>query len=230
MAGGIKTNRNNRSGSSSIWTSEQTQELEKLLRLQKIASHNGFSCSPVFPKTLSDYLQLKADIVAEEVQAERKRMEAMIERTTMTEHAQEKIPNIGNLMNGRAFSDNRSLVLAEDTVWSPNFGQSSWPEPAAFHKYGHQRMERGLQRVMPPIAEVCADNELMTGKTSFTQEWWTEDGLRQIRRNFSPWTHLGHYSPVGWNFDENELRKLGCWNELLIEIDGGEGKTPFILE
>ncbi|RFU27903.1 hypothetical protein B7463_g8428, partial [Scytalidium lignicola] len=242
----FRQKRHQRTGSSSSWTSEQKQESQKLLRMQKAACHHGFFWSPVFPRSLGDYLRLKEELAAEEALMTRKQLEAKVEAALRIEQGQLNIPKVGTVMNGRVFEDDRSLVLAEKTGGLPIMGQmlstlvAPWPEPSMFQEYGQQRLVAGKRRIMPPPVTMKGYNDelVVMQKLECQHEEGglkeqQKDGRRQIKSKaaqecgglvigVSSWMRLMDRKEAGleWAVLRAENRRRGLRFQVISTLPG----------
>jgi hypothetical protein len=111
--------------------------------------------SPFVPSTLHEWLTHRLEWL--EV-----RKQAALAKLSLI--SQEPAPRCsGPPLGGRAFSDNRSAVLARETIWSPwgtDRPQAPWPTPSEYKWEGDSRARSGFRR-FPPIPRAVANDTVV---------------------------------------------------------------------
>jgi hypothetical protein len=129
------------------WRSPIGQETDRFLTIQtaltKIAPN-----SPFVPSTLHDWLSHRLAWLEDQTQAAE---ELLVVLSRQDRNARR--PIVGPALRGKAFSDNRSAVLGQETIWcpdEPSRALAPWPSTSEYRWEGDARARSGFHR-FPPI-------------------------------------------------------------------------------
>jgi hypothetical protein len=145
-------------GNSSSWSSPRTLEGARLVRLQNMASHLGFSHSPFFPKNIGQYATHLQEIHADKIRLEQEKIQLRITQLrTLDEFG--KPFKLGKFLNSKVLGFRRvdAAGMKQERVWpygitKPNeeperkFG---WPSTVEAKFDGEYRAKKGLKRQLP---------------------------------------------------------------------------------
>ena len=154
---------------SKTWTSAEIAEKERWENVDKGMKRMRFDRSPFFPKTLDEWLVHRADYTAQQAESEKHRLAQRSQAGPAIKRHTVRLP-----LGGKAFNDNRSLVLSYCSVWSPGFGTAGggdvapWPAPHEFREEGDERHTSGFRRFLP-VPRVPGNETVLWKQRAFMQ-------------------------------------------------------------
>lgn len=168
---------------SKTWKSSDTKEKDQYARLSTLL-HHFVPESPFVPRTYAVWVQHRAAMNAMEMENMKKTIAVKQARNTVDA----KIP-IKEALNGKTFTDNRSAVLAHETIWaswslpSDKHPEALWPDREEFQYEGDDRAKSAVGRFFP----------LPRKPGNETVNWKAREQLQPYR----PLDHVGMFKEDG---------------------------------
>lgn len=205
---------------SKTWVSEEMKERDRFFdALQNLERMHLVRRSPFLPTTLAAWYVYRLDSKDAEIQAMQRKLALRVAAVEAKKRITD--PSGGRVLpifGGKAFNDNRSAVLAFESIWCPwSVGtaekpEAPWPTRDEMEFEGDERVTSGFSR-FPPLPRVLG-NETVTWK---------------CKANIlgHPFDHIWTL-PTAQNTeivaDDEQMFEL-VESELLVEVDAKEGRA-----
>ncbi len=155
---------------SKTWVSEEMKERDRFFdTLQHLERMHLVRRSPFLPTTLAAWYVYRIDSKDAEIKTTQRKLGLRVAALEVKKLI--KDPSRGRIMpifGGKAFSDNRSAVLAFESIWCPwavgtaEKPEAPWPTRDEMEFEGDERVTSGFSR-FPPLPRVVG-NETVTWK------------------------------------------------------------------
>jgi hypothetical protein len=178
---------------SKTWKSNDTKEKDQYSRLSTLL-HHFVPESPFVPRSYPVWVQHRAMMNTMEMDEMKKNIAIKQSRNT----AAAKI-TIKSALDGKTYNDNRSAVLAQETIWSPwslptdEHPEALWPDRTEFQYEGDDRAKSDVGRFLP----------LPRKPGNETVNWKSREQVQAYR----PLDHVGMFKENGT--PDIEMRR-GC--------------------
>lgn len=200
--------------SSRTWVSDTMKERDIFLDIFKnLERMYLIPRSPFLPTTLGQWYVHRLGLIEEAKRAELRKIRLRIaankaKKCAANPSSMSILPAFG----GRSFSDNRSAVIAMNSIWSPWYTataekpEAAWPTRSEMEFEGDERMTSGFKR-FPALARVPG-NETVNWKCKGLIQWYDFD-------NPDPPPGVPYTEEI--SDDQQMLELVG--SDLLAEID-----------
>ncbi|MCJ1250652.1 hypothetical protein MMC30_007880 [Trapelia coarctata] len=137
---------------SKVWVSPREAAHDRWIAVKENLSRVRFDRSPFVPQAFAEYVEHLATQAEDSAKEEKQRLADL---EVLHTHAGPSLHPWIIPFEGKKFSDNRSPVLAQPSVWSPWYEytevrpESPWPSPEEFKEEGDERHTSGFGRFLP---------------------------------------------------------------------------------
>lgn len=134
---------------SMTWKSDEAKEKDQYARLSTLL-HHFVPDSPFVPHSYAVWVKHRASMNEIEMENVKKRIATKESRNSLTV----KVP-IKPVLDDKTFADNRSAVLAHETIWAPwsmptnDHPEALWPDRIEFRYEGDGRAKSDVGRFLP---------------------------------------------------------------------------------